>query len=91
MYADFVKDVSIHAKDLQAYGDALKPLGNAAINAVKSAQSLTVTAIPDIKPPITHRKPTVAYYWRVLKWIVAHRDETNCRQKWRRMDREVQK
>jgi len=47
---------------------------------------LTVTCT---KPPIEHRKPGLAYYWRVLKWLVKHRSEADCRQKWRRMEREI--
>lgn len=54
---------------------------------MKDMPTMTVTSVG--KPPITHRKPGLAYYWRVLKWIVRHREEPNCRQKWRRMDREV--
>ena len=29
------------------------------------------------------------YYWRVIRWMVRHRGESNCRQKWRRMEREL--
>ena len=29
------------------------------------------------------------YYMRCIKWVWQHRDERDCRQKWRRMSREV--
>ena len=32
---------------------------------------------------------TIKYYWRVIRWLYQHRNETNCRQKWRRMEREM--
>ena len=28
-------------------------------------------------------------YYQIAKWIWNHRAETDCRQKWRRMDREL--
>lgn len=31
----------------------------------------------------------IKYYWRVIKWLWAHRGETNCRQKHKRMLREL--
>jgi len=31
----------------------------------------------------------VKKYWRRIKWLWKHRHEKNCRQKWRRMDREL--
>jgi hypothetical protein len=34
---------------------------------------------------------TLRYYWRVIRWLVQHRDERNCRQKWKRMEREIGK
>ena len=33
---------------------------------------------------------TIKYYWRVIRWLYQHRNEMNCRQKWRRMEREMQ-
>lgn len=30
------------------------------------------------------------YYIRVIRWLVNHRAEKNCRQKWRRMEREME-
>ncbi len=31
----------------------------------------------------------IKYYLRCIKWLWTHRDEANCRQKWRRMAREI--
>ena len=31
----------------------------------------------------------IRYYYHRIKWMWAHRDETNCRQKWRRMEKEL--
>jgi hypothetical protein len=31
----------------------------------------------------------IVYYWQCIKWLWKHRDEQNCRQKFRRMDREL--
>jgi hypothetical protein len=29
------------------------------------------------------------YYFRIARWLYQHRNEQNCRQKWRRMEREM--
>ena len=31
----------------------------------------------------------IKYYWNVARWMWRHRTETDCRQKWRRMSREL--
>jgi hypothetical protein len=33
---------------------------------------------------------TLRYYIRIIRWLVRHRHERNCRQKYRRMERELQ-
>ena len=31
----------------------------------------------------------IKYYYQVFRWIIRHKKEKNCRQKWKRMDREL--
>lgn len=31
----------------------------------------------------------IRYYLRMMRWVWVHRDEQNCRAKWRRMAREL--
>lgn len=52
----------------------------------------TAVTTADTKPnpePKRKRIGPIRYYWRVARWMWKHRYEQNCRQKWRRMDREI--
>jgi hypothetical protein len=31
----------------------------------------------------------IRFYWARLKWLYQHRAERDCRQKWKRMEREL--
>lgn len=54
-------------------------------------QTVTCTGNFELKPSRAKvtAKNRIAYALRLIAWFIKHRNEANCRQKWRRMERDL--